>query len=252
MSEAKHAKLSASGSERWLNCPGSISLCEKFPKVPPSKYSIEGTKAHKLFELWCNHLIKTPVSFVIPNGFPKGMADAVRSGILEVEKLWNRDMEMETERVVSLAHIDGNMWGTLDLRIIEHFGKLYVLDYKHGGGVAVDVRDSKNKNAFNHNPQLVYYALASAHEFNYDFSEIIIGIIQPRALHPQGMFRTAALSVPTLKAYEEIFRKGVDRVKSHNPRFQAGDWCRWCAAKEGCAEFLRIANSNAAKAFAEF
>ena len=41
----KHALLSASSSHRWLNCPPSARLCEKYEDTG-SEYAQEGTDAH--------------------------------------------------------------------------------------------------------------------------------------------------------------------------------------------------------------
>ena len=46
----EHARLSASGSKKWLNCPASVSMEEKFPDTS-SEYAAEGTIAHYLGEL---------------------------------------------------------------------------------------------------------------------------------------------------------------------------------------------------------
>ena len=46
---AKHAVLSASSSERWLNCPPSARLCEAY-EDKGSDYAAEGTDAHTLCE----------------------------------------------------------------------------------------------------------------------------------------------------------------------------------------------------------
>ena len=43
----KHALLSASSSHRWLNCPPSARLCEKYEDTG-SEYAQEGTDAHSL------------------------------------------------------------------------------------------------------------------------------------------------------------------------------------------------------------
>mgnify|MGYP001089823395 CR=1 FL=1 len=45
----KHAVLSASSSERWLNCPPSARLCENY-EDKGSDYAAEGTDAHTLCE----------------------------------------------------------------------------------------------------------------------------------------------------------------------------------------------------------
>ena len=49
-----HAVLSASAAHRWMNCPGSISLCQGIPDKG-SSYAEEGTLAHSLAELIINY-----------------------------------------------------------------------------------------------------------------------------------------------------------------------------------------------------
>ena len=49
----EHARLSASGSDKWLNCPASISAEIEFVKTygeRQSKFAMEGTEAHKIAE----------------------------------------------------------------------------------------------------------------------------------------------------------------------------------------------------------
>ena len=41
----KHAKLSASGAKKWLNCPLSVTLENSFPDES-SPYAKAGTPAH--------------------------------------------------------------------------------------------------------------------------------------------------------------------------------------------------------------
>ena len=45
----KHALLSASSSHRWIHCPPSIRLGEKFENKS-SDYAQQGTEAHSLCE----------------------------------------------------------------------------------------------------------------------------------------------------------------------------------------------------------
>lgn len=45
-----HARLSASGSKKWINCPASVAMEEKFPDKG-SEFAKEGTTAHSLAEL---------------------------------------------------------------------------------------------------------------------------------------------------------------------------------------------------------
>ena len=47
-----HALLSPSSSHRWLKCPASVALSKDMPDET-SEYAEEGTKAHRLAELYC-------------------------------------------------------------------------------------------------------------------------------------------------------------------------------------------------------
>lgn len=47
LNEAPHARLSASGSPRWINCASSPALEDLFDDED-SEYSMEGTLAHSL------------------------------------------------------------------------------------------------------------------------------------------------------------------------------------------------------------
>ena len=48
---SSHARLSASAAERWMHCPGSITLTERL-QLPNtgSVYADEGTMAHSVAE----------------------------------------------------------------------------------------------------------------------------------------------------------------------------------------------------------
>ena len=47
-----HAQLSASGSSRWLNCPGSVHAESIYPPDGEgSEFAIEGSMAHELADL---------------------------------------------------------------------------------------------------------------------------------------------------------------------------------------------------------
>lgn len=55
----KHAVLSASSSERWLNCPPSARLCENY-EDKGSDYASEGTDAHTLCEFRLKQALGVP------------------------------------------------------------------------------------------------------------------------------------------------------------------------------------------------
>lgn len=63
---AKHAVLSASSSERWLNCPPSARLCEAY-EDKGSDYAAEGTDAHALCEFRLKQALGIPADDPIEN-----------------------------------------------------------------------------------------------------------------------------------------------------------------------------------------
>ena len=62
----KHAVLSASSSERWLNCPPSARLCEAY-EDKGSDYAAEGTDAHALCEFRLKQTLGIPANDPIEN-----------------------------------------------------------------------------------------------------------------------------------------------------------------------------------------
>lgn len=61
-----HATLSASSSERWLNCPPSARLCETY-EDKGSDYAAEGTDAHTLCEYRLKQALGIPAEGLIEN-----------------------------------------------------------------------------------------------------------------------------------------------------------------------------------------
>ena len=61
-----HAILSASSSERWLNCPPSARLCENY-EDKGSDYAAEGTDAHTLCEYRLKQALGIPAEDPIEN-----------------------------------------------------------------------------------------------------------------------------------------------------------------------------------------
>ena len=62
----KHAVLSASSSERWLNCPPSARLCETY-EDKSSDYAAEGTDAHALAEARLKQALGIPTEDPVEN-----------------------------------------------------------------------------------------------------------------------------------------------------------------------------------------
>ena len=228
MEEKKlHAKFSASGSERWINCPGSIALSAKAPAQVDSVYAKEGTDAHTVLEFVMKNR-KVPSNKVVgalKRQWPMAMITHAIETAGNIYKLVPKDAELLCETRVDLEFVDEGMFGTVDAAIVELFGTLWVIDYKYGAGRLVDPKE---------NTQMIYYALGIAHKFHFNFADVVLAIAQPRIVHRDGFFRTWRMEVTELMAYESFFKKKVAAAKSPNAPLKAGRWCFFCPAQSIC------------------
>lgn len=237
-----HAILGASSCDRWWNCPGSVRLSQAIPAPPPSIYAQEGTAFHALME-WCLKGNRDPGDFL---GFPvrldeKGIAGEIRIdeemvatanlAVAALRPFMNLDPDgaVLIEQRFSLESLNppGPMFGTADL-VMWHprSRELVVIDFKYGAGVAVDVEN---------NPQLQYYALGAmlAHP-EWRPRIVTMGIIQPRAVHPEGAFRYIGVGPEVLLEWSVyLIAKATDTFRGGAP-LRPGDWCRWCPAQGVC------------------
>lgn len=248
-SERAHSKFSASGAERWFNCPGSVQIQEGLPDKN-SVYSIDGTKAHevleKTFEVLLGEL--TPGAFgKYLNGFNiknemKYYANRAANFILTLQKQLS-GAELLVESRVYLDFIHPEMFGTLDSAIVEHFGTLHVLDYKYGQGKKVSPKE---------NLQMIFYAIAVAAKYNWNFKNVRLWIIQPRVKGYDGPLFWD-LGILELKAYVRKFKEAVDRVEHQPNKLVEGDWCYFCKANntsdKGCPLKQKVKLEKARNAF---
>ena len=92
-----HALLSASGAAKWLNCPPSARLEEKFPNTS-SDYAKEGTVAHTLAEISTRYNLNE----LSKQEFESEKADllATKDG----EKFYNEEMQEHARDYAQLIY----------------------------------------------------------------------------------------------------------------------------------------------------
>lgn len=230
--EKAHAKLSASGSDRWLGCPGSVDLSTRAPEGPKSNaYADEGTTAHECHEFLLKNRGSAKAVAAARKKWPSEMVDYVWQSVDFILKQVG-DSELLCETKVDLSFIGAGMFGTTDAAIVELFGTLWVIDFKYGEGIVVDPKD---------NTQLIYYALGIAHKYGFVFDEVVLVVAQPRAEHIDGPIRWHRMSMEELRAWEQTFRDGVERTEDPLAPLEPGDWCRWCPAKTICPAISDLA-----------
>ncbi len=227
--ERAHSKFSASGSERWFNCPGSVELSEGV-RQKDSIWSIEGTKAHEVLEEMMLAAIELEgYRITNPRAAPDVPAEMVRHGmdaanfILDIHRK-NPDSELLVETRIYLPFIHPEMFGTFDGAVVDYFGTLHVFDYKYGAGVPV----SPVKNL-----QMIFYGIGLADRYHWNFKRVRLWIIQPRIKGFDGPIYWE-LPMLELKEYVGQFRRAVRRVIKNPQDYLEGDWCHWCSAKGRC------------------
>lgn len=226
-----HAVYSASGSGRWLACPGSINLSKGLPEEEESEYAKEGTRAHDCLEkLLLGRAKPLATAALLSKEFGKQMTVYAEQVLDYVNKRMRAltSPELHVEMEVALPVSKKGQFGTADIVIAELFGRLIVIDYKYGAGVAVYPEN---------NSQLIYYALGVAHELGYNFESVELVIYQPRC--PQEEDKTPGVrswvtTVDTLLEWKDRFEKGIAACEKPNAKFKAGSHCRWCPAKFKC------------------
>jgi Protein of unknown function (DUF2800) len=232
-----HAKYSASGSERWLNCAASIALSEKAPLQFDSEYAKEGTHAHACLEAFLKSKNKVAVRKFLLMKFPEEMVGHVEDAYNAItNRVKPGDILLCETRVDASSFTTKDQFGTVDAAIVEEFGRLTVIDFKYGAGIAVDPED---------NSQLIYYALGLAHKYDYNFQDVMIVVIQPRAQDGRGSIKEWLISIDELKSWADKFRKGVQACEDPLAKFKSGDWCRFCPAKTICPEISTKAYEQA-------
>lgn len=231
-SERKHSRFSASGAERWMSCPGSVALNETVPSRT-NVWAVEGTKAHEVLEATLKlelagstrEAIREYQATVLDK--PREMVDYADQAAAFVTDLYYKDpgSEILLETRVMLDFLHPDAFGTFDIAVAEHFDTLHLMDYKYGAGVAVSPVKSL---------QLIFYSLALAYKWRWNFTTVRHWIIQPRVKGYEGPLYWDAPIEDIKGKYLDLFAEGIARVEREPDRYVEGKWCHWCNAKSIC------------------
>lgn len=232
-----HAKLSASGAKRWMNCPPSVNLEAQFPDKP-SEYAAEGTLAHSLAELLLryNNNEMTKKTFTTRLNkikkdpqYNQEMLDYIEDYAQTVWEQFNEtkavcpDAKALFEQRLDFSEYVPEGFGTGDVVIIAD-DMVQVIDLKYGKGVGVSAEE---------NPQLRLYGLGAylEHSLLYDIQRIRMTIIQPRL----DNISTEEISVEELLAWaEKDVKPKAQLAIIGDGEFCVGDHCRFCKAFAVC------------------
>lgn len=228
-----HSTRGASGAYRWMQCPGSIRLSQGLPSQD-SIYAKEGNAAHDLAEVCLRKSLDAVEclgeTMVVGNHafeVDEEMTEAVQVYLDYVRSVMQKEDIVYIEQQFSLKDIHEDCFGTVDCAIYRpSTAELFVIDYKHGKGVAVDVKG---------NSQLRYYALGAALAVpDRALSDVHITVVQPRAPHADGPIRSEKIDSLELMDWSEDLLQAVKATYRPNAPLKAGDWCKFCTAAPIC------------------
>lgn len=237
---AKHALLSASSAERWLNCTPSARLTEGIEDTT-STYAAEGTLAHHLAEL----LLRTELGgndgadiaeFEDAVNEAKkselyydGMLDEIQDYTNYVIERYHEALSKSKDAVIFLEEtLDYSSYvpegfGTGDCIIISD-GELEIIDLKFGKGVEVS--------AIN-NPQLKLYALGAYEKYGfiYGIEKVTITIAQVRL----NNISSWSINTDMLEEWAENEVKVKAKLAYEGKGdMKPGPWCTFCKIKATC------------------
>lgn len=214
-----HAKLSASGSHRWLACPGSVKAEEGLPDRT-SPQSEEGTKAHAIAE-------------ALLNGAPDVDVTGFEPVLEYVEYVTSlaKAKQLFVEKRVDFSEWVPDGFGTCDTIILDVIsGDVDIVDLKYGKGLKIYADD---------NSQLKLYALGVVSNYGFilrEITKITLHIVQPRLDH----ISTWSITLEDLLTWGERVKELAQLALSENaPRVPGDSQCQWCKAKPTCPALLK-------------
>lgn len=240
--EKKHAVFSASGSKRWLTCPGSINLSIGMP-TEESDAAKEGTRAHECLEF----LLKNPgqllgAAAAARKVYGTEMTEFCLSAAREILKRRKDGDTIQIETRASLEFIEPDTFGTVDVALLAHDDSmLTIIDFKYGRWV-VEPKE---------NTQLMYYAVGIAKDLAQRrwFKQVRLVIIQPRAPHDEGIVREWTVHGTELHKWENMFREGIGAAKDPFADLVTGEHCGFCPAASICPKLKEEAFERTKIAF---
>jgi len=245
--ELAHAKLSASGSEKWMTCTPSARMEEAFPDEG-SEFAREGTFAHAVFEQQLLHYLGREVE-PLPNelmhfdspALCDYVQEAVNFAIDRIKAAYERckDPVIYVERRLDFSRWVPEGFGTGDLVIITD-ELVEVLDLKYGKGIFVDAKD---------NSQMRLYGLGAYNELAnlYTIQKVRMTILQPRL----NNYSSEEISLRQLLVWaDEAVVPKAKLAWEGEGEFVAGDHCisSFCKARYTCparaAQALAVAKQE--------
>lgn len=225
---SKHAILSASGAQRWMNCTPSARLELEFDDNS-GEAAAEGTAAHALSEHKLRKALKmrskkpfSPYDSDEMDNYTDSYVEVVLEVIEQAKKICSDPLILIEQRLDFSKYVPEG-FGTGDCLIIAD-GTLHIIDFKYGQGVLVSAED---------NPQMKLYALGALDLFDgiYDIEMASMTIYQPYRENAS----TSTVSKENLYQWaEDVLKPKAELAFNGDGNYCPGEWCQFCRAAVKC------------------
>ncbi len=211
----KHARLSASRTDRFMQCPGSYRLESLMPYEPAGEAAAIGTAIHELSEIILSGKEVPAGTDQDHVAMAQGYADFVNT---LVENPRKKLIEVNLDEGLKSLH--PALGGTADAILVDG-NHLHVIDLKTGR-VAVDANENK---------QLLTYALGAMRQLKAPSTiTCTMHIFQPRVGHSKW-----TVSGNYLELHGRRLLSAAELALSGDaPTHPSPDACRYCKAKTIC------------------
>lgn len=221
-------QLRPSAAHIWTKCSANPLMASMMPAEVPGDAAREGTCAAWVAEMVLTGVV-TSASEMIGRNHENGWLvepDMARHIQKYIDHLRARGGKIFVERKVRLNPL---IEGTPDAwALLDDDGVLHGDDLKYGYGIVEPYK----------NPQVSIY-LGAIIRFlttrGVTIKRVVVGIYQPRAWHPAGIYRTWECFPEELMEFVHEIELAGEKTQEQNPVAIPGDHCEHCAAASTCA-----------------
>lgn len=237
-----HAKLSASGSSRWLSCPGSVRACasieSKSRASETNPAAEEGTCAHELADI-CIRNDASPHDYIgkTLSDAPSVVVDKEMANYVSdyIDYCLRLGGDYFPEERVSFDKYVPDGFGTSDFFTFttDESGNTTcdIIDLKYGKGIAVHAES---------NSQAMLYALGVLQEYDhiFDVNTFNLHIYQPRISN----ISCWTISTDDLICWGETTVKplAIEALGDNGRMIPGEKQCQFCSYKAHCRSLLEF------------
>lgn len=222
-------------------------MLARTPVRPSDEYAKEGNDAHDVLEAAVKNGVRNAKTAhhdyssvfmydlnTLTNQFYFSIQVALDHiySILDEYSQYEPQVWVESYVDPPLPSAPGEAGGYCDVCIyIEQLGLLFVIDYKHGAGVTVSAKDSKQIKQYGAGFLYEEHAKVDPAKVN----EVILTIVQPRGQHPDGLIREHSVTPYELYEYLLELDDKVQACEREDAPLNPGETqCMFCDARTLC------------------